>query len=389
MAQQIWNRVDRPLLAPKIFYFCFYAAGAALMPFLPLFYAQQGISGSRIGLLTGLPPLISLLSAPLWGGFADVSQQHRRALLIAIAGSIGSIFLLAQVEGFLWLLPVVILYAFFMAPVMPLVDASVLMLLGERKDQYGKQRLWGAVGWGIAAPVIGWLIGRTGITWAFYGYILIMGMGLLAASQLRVSPVTIGQSFWRSLRGLLVNPTWTLFLLTAFIAGMGLAVINNFFFLYLEHLGFSAGFMGLSLTVSTLSELPVMFFADRLLRRWGARWMLMASLVIYVIRTLGYSLVTGALPILLIQLLHGPTFSLMWMAGVAYADEHAPPGLGATAQGLLSGMVMGLGAALGAILGGMLYQGVGPILMFRAAALGVSVGLLIFWLAQRRTLERG
>lgn len=278
----------------------------------------------------------------------------------------------------------VILYAFFMAPVMPLVDASVLILLGEQKDQYGKQRLWGAVGWGIAAPVIGWLIGRTGITWAFYGYILIMGMGLLAASQLRVSRVTIGQSFWRSLRGLLINPTWSLFLLTAFIAGMGLAVINNFFFLYLEYLGFSAGFMGISLTVSTLSELPVMFFADRLLRRWGARWMLIASLVIYVIRTLGYSLVTGALPILTIQLLHGPTFSLMWMAGVAYADEHAPPGLGATAQGLLSGMVMGLGAALGAILGGMLYQGVGPILMFRAAALGVSVGLVIFWLAERR-----
>lgn len=383
-AQQFWMRVDRRLLAPKIFYFCFYAAGAALMPFLPLFYAQQGISGSRIGLLTGLPPLISLLSAPLWGGVADVSQQHRRALLIAIAGSIGSVFLLTQVESFVWLLPVVILYAFFMAPVMPLVDASVLILLGEQKDQYGKQRLWGAVGWGIAAPVIGWLIGRTGITWAFYGYILIMGMGLLAASQLRVSRVTIGQSFWRSLRGLLINPTWSLFLLTAFIAGMGLAVINNFFFLYLEYLGFSAGFMGISLTVSTLSELPVMFFADRLLRRWGARWMLIASLVIYVIRTLGYSLVTGALPILTIQLLHGPTFSLMWMAGVAYADEHAPPGLGATAQGLLSGMVMGLGAALGAILGGMLYQGVGPILMFRAAALGVSVGLVIFWLAERR-----
>lgn len=386
MTQQI--RVDRRLLAPKVFYFCFYAAGAALMPFLPLFYAEQGISGSRIGLLTGLPPLISLLSAPLWGGFADMSQQHRRALLIAIVGAMGSVFLLAQVESFLWLLPTVILYAFFMAPVMPLVDASVLALLGERKDQYGKQRLWGAVGWGVAAPVIGWLIGRTGIVGAFYGYILIMGMGLIAASRLRISRVTIGQSFWKSLRGLLVNPSWSLFLLTAFIAGMGLAVINNFFFLYLEYLGFQEGFMGISLTVATLSELPVMFYADRLLRRWGARWMLMASLVIYVIRTLAYSLVGGALPILAIQLLHGPTFSLMWMAGVAYADEHAPPGLGATAQGLLSGMVMGLGAALGAILGGLLYQNVGPILMFRTAALGVSVGLLIFWLAQRRATKQ-
>jgi MFS transporter, PPP family, 3-phenylpropionic acid transporter len=382
--QQISMRVDRRLLAPKLFYFCFYAAGAALMPFLPLFYAQQGISGSRIGLLTGLPPLISLLSAPLWGGVADVSQQHRRALLIAIAGSIGSVFLLAQVESFVWLLPVVILYAFFMAPVMPLVDASVLILLGEQKDQYGKQRLWGAVGWGIAAPVIGWLIGRTGITGAFYGYILIMGVGMLAASSLRVSQVTIGQPFWHSLRRLLVNRTWALFLLTVFIAGMGLAVVNNFFFLYLEYLGFSAGFMGISLTVATLSELPIMFFADRLLRQWGARWMLIASLIIYVVRTLSYSLVASPLPILGIQLLHGPTFSLMWMAGVAYADEHAPPGLGATAQGLLSGMVMGLGAAMGAILGGMLYEGVGPILMFRAAALGVSVGLLIFWLAERR-----
>ena len=46
----------------KLFYFIFYAAMAALSPFLTLYYQSLGLSGTQIGLLAGLVPLTGMLS---------------------------------------------------------------------------------------------------------------------------------------------------------------------------------------------------------------------------------------------------------------------------------------------------------------------------------------
>ena len=52
-------------------YFLYYAAGAALLPFLPLYYRSLGFGGRRIGFLTSITPLISLIGSPLMSGIAD------------------------------------------------------------------------------------------------------------------------------------------------------------------------------------------------------------------------------------------------------------------------------------------------------------------------------
>ena len=158
-----------PLVWSKAFYFCFYAAGAALMPFLVLYYEILGLSGRQIGFLAGISPLVSLVGAPLWGGLADITRRHKLVWTIAIAGAITMALVLSQVTVFLLLIPVVIIYALFAAPIIPLADNAVMALLGDRKNQYGRQRIWGAVGWGVAAPFIGQLIESRGLQWAFPG----------------------------------------------------------------------------------------------------------------------------------------------------------------------------------------------------------------------------
>jgi PPP family 3-phenylpropionic acid transporter len=319
---------------------------------------------------------MTLVSAPLWSGLADAMQQHKRMLMLAVVLALASVAMLSMITRFFLIIPVVAAYALFMAPVMPLVDSTVLEMLGEHNRKYGKQRLWGAVGWGISAPVIGWLVERSSLHLTFYSYILMMSAGLLVIAYLPVRRTSIRSKFRQGLRSLVVNWQWVMFLLMVFLGGMILSMISGFLFLYLKDMNASKTLMGLSLTAATISELPVLFFSEYLLRRWSARGLLTFSIAITVIRSLAYSFIRTPGLVLLIQFLHGPSFAAMWVAGVSYAHEISPKGMGSTAQGIFSAVQFGLAGIFGGLTGGLLYGSMGAAMMFRWVGI-ITLSLLI------------
>jgi PPP family 3-phenylpropionic acid transporter len=181
------------------------------------------------------------------------------------------------------------------------------------------------------------------------------------------------------------NKQWLIFLITLLISGIGLSTAHSYLFLYLKGLGASKSLMGLSLAIATLSELLIFFYSGRLLDRWGTRKILIATLIVHVVRLIGYSLARTPEQVLLIQLLHGPTFSLIWVAGVSYANQMAPKGMGATAQGILSATYFGLGATGGGLIGGHLYEAIGLSQMYFWAGIWVLGGLILFTLFGKKT----
>ncbi len=89
--------------------------------------------------------------------------------------------------------------------------------------------------------------------------------------------------------------------------------------------------------------------------------------------------------VLFVQLLNGFNFPLLYVAGVTYADEHAPKGFRATAQGLFNASMGGIGAALGAFAGGLLFESVGAKGMYLVLCVFV-VFVLVFASLVRRAL---
>ena len=359
------------------------------MPFLVLHYEQLGLSGREIGLLTAVPPLVTWAGAALWGALADASQQYRRLLIVAIAGAMVIVVLFSTASQLWQLIPIVVAFGFFAAPIIPLVDHSLLELLADRQSRYGRIRLWGAIGFGLSPPLIGWLVGQSGLSWAFYGYLTFIFGCLIVARRLPIGAAALGGQFRQGFQTLMRNRQWIFFLFVIFISGMGMAVIHNYLFLYLAHMQASNTLMGLTLTAATVSELVVFFYAEPLLKRWGIRRMLFLSLLCQVIRLLAYSVTTTAWPVLIIQLLHGPSFALLWISSVSYAHRLAPAGIRATAQGMLSGVNFGLASAAGAFIGGVLIERIGSWMMFRWFGLWVLVGLILFaliaWRSSRPT----
>jgi PPP family 3-phenylpropionic acid transporter len=376
--------MQKSMLSFKAFYFFIFAAVAFLAPFLTIYYEQLGLTGRQIGVLAAIPSLVTFFSAPIFGAISDITQRHKQILGVTIILAAGMVFLLSFLKSFLSLIPGVIFYAFFFAPALPLIDRSVIEVLGSRRDQYGKQRLWGAVGWGLLAPVSGYVVEVGGLKWAFYGAAILYLFLFLISQLTPVQQVRIQGGYWSGVKGLFLNRQVILFFGVMLVGGMGLATVHHYLFLYLSHLGARPVTMGSALTVATVSELLVMYFADRLLKSWKARGLILIGLGMLIFRLVGYAFAPSPQIALLFQLLHGPTFAAIWMAGVAYVAEIAPSGLGNTAQGLFTGVVMGLGSASGAFLGGFLYQSRGFSQMYLFASGLVCLALVIFWLASKK-----
>ena len=371
-------KIEKNLLFAKAFYFCFYAAGASLVPFLPIYYAGLGFRGSQIGFLTSISPLMMLISTPVWGAISDLTQRHKASLFLSIGGALTAVFILSRLDLFTPIIIVVLIFAFFSSPIIPLVDNSVMSLLENRQYLYGKQRMWGAVGWGISAPFIGLQADNLGIQWIFIGYLFWLGLGFLIVFGLPIKPVRRQSSFLHNLRQFISKREWLLFLVTVYISGSNLSIITNYLFLYLKEMGATQTLMGWGLTIATISEIPVLYFADKLIKRFGAQGVLILSLGASVVRAFGYAVVSTPLAALVLQLFHGLTFSAMWAAGVSYANENAPPGLGATAQSVFFSVVFGLSGITGGFLGGILFEKFGGASMFVWSGSGVLVALLMF-----------
>ena len=372
------------MLFPSAYYFLFYGAFSVMLPFMAIFYKAQGLNGGQIGLLAALPPIISFFGAPLWTGAADASHRHKLITLVSMLGVAITTFLIPGIASFGGLLLMISLYAFLGAPTASLVDSAVLTMLGDYKERYGRVRLWGTVGYGAIAPFAGYLIGRLGLKWAFWGYAILMLGGFLIVTRIPFRQSRSTGSFRGGMRALMGNRPWMLFLVMVFIAGIGNATINNYLFVYMQSLGASNILMGFALTASTLSEIPAMFFSDRLLRRFGARGMLIIAMTTIGLRLICYSLTTQPWVVLLIQLCHGLTFAAIFTAGVYYADQVAPPGMKATTQGMFSGTLMGFGSAAGGLLGGLLLESFSPGGMYGFIGTLVLVGLIAFLLVERR-----
>lgn len=55
------------------FYFLFFSGSVAVNNYYGLYFQQEGLLGSQIGLLLGLGSLSSLIAGPLWSGLADAN----------------------------------------------------------------------------------------------------------------------------------------------------------------------------------------------------------------------------------------------------------------------------------------------------------------------------
>ncbi|MBK7318932.1 MFS transporter [Candidatus Villigracilis affinis] len=263
---------------PFSYYFIYFAGMAAFIPYIVLYYQTLGFSGTQIGMLVAISPLVSLVGGPLMTGLADSGNRHRLVMSLALGVAAASMFILPFLQAFLPVLILIVIFSFVSAPANSLADSAAMSMLGDEKHLYGRVRMGGTFGWALAAPLAGIVVARYGLSWAFWVYAFSMFVALLISQNFLYTEQKEESSFWQGLRVLLGNRQLMLFLFMAFICGTAFATVNNYLFAYMNQLHIDESRMGYALTIATAAEIPVLFFANRLLIRFKPRGLLILSM---------------------------------------------------------------------------------------------------------------
>ena len=362
---------------PFTFYFLYFAAFAALLPFFVLFYQGLGFSGAQIGLLTGVPPLITLIGAPFGTGLADSTGRHKLIMSVSLAAAIVVVLLLPSFTSFAVIFILIALFNIFISPIGSLTDSATISMLGEHRAMYGRIRLGGTLGWGLFAPIAGALVLKYGLNIAFWVFAGITFLNLLVSQKFAFGKSEEHASDHGGIRALMANRRWVIFLLFAFLGGVGAFSVASYLYPYMSELGADSRQMGVALTIATLTEIPIFFFGDRLVKRFTSYGLFMIALVLIGIRSLIYAVASTTLMVWVVQIFSGMIFPAMWVAGVSYADENAPAGLKSTAQGLFGAVMFGIGSAVSGFVGGILLENLGGRGMFFVFGIVILVGLAL------------
>ena len=381
------SRADqRGLLIAKSFYFFFFAAIGCIAPFFNIYLDAQGLSGIQIGWLGSIPPLIALVSNPFWGMVADRWKAQRLVLAVCalIAGWV-SLFFVAATE-FWPIMAVVIVLFFFRAPIPAILDSAVMAMVTRTGKTYGRQRLWGSVGFVLASVGLGRVITASQLDLIFWLHALLLGGVLFVLTfMLPIERFTGNVNLLGGLAALSRQRSYVGFLLAMVMMGMASAGYINFLGLHIVALGGANTLVGLAYAASAVTEIPVMFLGARWFSKFSNAQLITIGMSIFIASWTMVGAMRSPWAAIGAAAMVGIGYGFFWVAVVGFASESAPEGMRSTAQAIVGAAQGGLGWGIGALWAGFLWDWGGGATVFWSSATIVAVGLVIFRLGLRTT----
>lgn len=281
----------------------------------------------------------------------------------------------------------VLVFAVFRTPLISLANSMAFHALAGRRQGFAAIRLWGTVGYILAAVAAGIGMDRIGLRAGMHGIglaTLVCGViAWMGRSRRRTSlpPARLGD-FLETLR----DRRFVLLVIAASLANMSFGPYTTFFTIHLKRLGLSSTFAGTAWALAAASELVVMVCWTRICPLVSMRVWLTLGLGAHALRWLLSIPARDPAALLLIQLTHAFTFGVFYLAAVESVDMLVPEGLRATAQGVFASVVFGLSTLVGNAASGFLYEPLGMGRLYAAAAALASAATVLYWAGTRQTV---
>ncbi|MGI6238101.1 MAG: MFS transporter [Christensenellales bacterium] len=370
------------------------------------YFAQIGLNESQIGMLTSLPALVAMCFMPLWGALTD--RVRLKKMLVAgmiVLSALAFFFvdaltdfslidpqtgaLASDATRFLPLLFLLTLSAFFGQPVMPAATSIALEHTSAAGKSFGPIRMLGTVGYQIGALAIGFICVislRHLFTYQAIALLVAAAVGLMMPNvrghqfgKKKVSPFRV-----------LADKRVRILLALVLIATCTTMFYQSFFGAYLEMMGVDNRMASIIMWVSVALEIPVLFFAVRIMRKLSIWQWMVVGFALNGLRWLGFALAhrMGSWQVLLISQIPAVTamacfefFPALYIGGII------APELSSSAQTLLNVTSFGIAKFIGSMIGGFISHAIGIRTMFILCGCLLLVGAVaIYPICRRLTL---
>jgi PPP family 3-phenylpropionic acid transporter len=380
------------------FWFLYLGGLGIFFPFYSLYLGENaGLTGTQVGIVLAMIPLVGIVGQPLWGQVADRSGARAGVLATVTLGAAAGHAGLSFASGFWPVLLGTVALAFFATAVIPQTVAVSFAARPEHGARgFGRVRVWGTVGFLLLVVGFPRWLDRLQATrgWSGGDGVSEPGLGIMfpataaicvAAAAVAFSVPRGGEEALRAGRGdwhALIRHRPVLILLALAVLAYGsLQGPMGLFPLLIRSRGGSMQTVGNLWVLMLVLEIPLVLYTGVVAERLGPRALLVIGTVAGGVRWLVCGFADATPAVYAVQILHGVTVAGLVIGGPLYLEEAVPRQLRSTAQALLAMIGVGLGGVASNAGAGWLLEHVGPQAPYRVGGAGALVcGALILWL---------
>lgn len=373
-----------------VWFFCLGGLGL-FFPYFSLYLRENaGLSGSQVGVVLALIPLVGTLAQPFWGQLADRTGARSRLLVLLGLGAAAGYLAIGSARGFAQLVLATLALAVFSTAIVPAASSVTFAVArGDRVHAFGRMRVWGSIG--FLALVVGFprfldawqashalAAGSDGPSEPGLAIMFPITAGLIAAGSLFALALPAGGELSvRAPRGdwrrLLRHRPFVRVLGFTLVAYLFLQGPMSIFPIFVRSLGGTLDSVSDMWIWMLALEIPLIAFSGSSLARFGPRGLLAIGALAGGVRWTACGVI-GDLEILYpFQILHGVVVAGLVVGAPLYVEAIVPERLRSTGQGVLAMVGVSVGAVASHLGSGWLLEHAGP----RAPYLVGGIGSLL------------
>lgn len=265
----------------------------------------------------------------------------------------------------------------------------------DELEKYGKHRIWCSLAYMSFPLIITLMVSNTDCLFGmdmppfmlhFYVFGSLLGLTFLLGFFYPISSDTKAKYKSKLRRGLgttCCKCIGLLYVVTLLLVGIIYAAYYNFLFWMLQDLRGPESVMGFCITISTLAEIPMLFFSKEIIHRLGHGGVASLSLMVLAGRTFYYSFLWTPWAVLPAETLHALTHTALWYAVFNNPTFNISPIADRSIRSILSSMYFGVGFAIGSVVSGLIYDAYGSQILYRVCAVVALIWCPVFFVLQR------
>ena len=362
------------------FYFFYFALLGALVPYWGLFLRGRGFDAVAIGELMAILMATKVVAPNIWGWLGDHLGHRMRIVRLASLLSLLVFCGMFWAQSFWAIALVMALYSFFWNASLPQFEVVTFSYLKELAPRYARIRVWGSIGFIVTVIVLGWLVEWRGAEILLPSVLFIFVAIWLSALLVRDPDPEPHPQHQQSLAQILKKPAIIGFFVAVFLMQASHGPYYAFYSIFMTDHGYTETLIGQLWALGVLAEVGLFVVMHHLLERFGARRVLVISMLAAALRWLLIGGFADSLASLVIaQLLHAATFGTFHAAGIHLVQHYFRGRHKGRGQALYSSVSFGAGGAVGSLSSGYAWEGLGPAMTFGTASMLAVLGAFVAW----------